>query len=113
MKTFLLNDEFQKNFAFALVSAIILIFLADSFRGDRESVETSESSYAPVVFFQEDVTTSLVGQSIDGVEEGKNTILMIHSDNPEEWGKILADDGHGNVAIGFNRLEDVTAEVLP
>ena len=112
MRTFLLEEEFQKSFAAILVIAVIIMFLSDIFRGSKETVEAVES---PVVFFQEEkMTPSLVGQSIDGVEEGKN-IILIHSDNPEEWGQVLADDGLGNIAVGFNRSESVAVEteILP
>ena len=112
MKTFLLKDEFQKNFGTILVFAVILILLGDLFRSKREAVEATES---PVVIFQEEeVIPSLVGQSIDSVGEEINMIL-IHSDDSNEWGKVLVDDGVGNIAVGFNRREDlaVETEVLP
>ncbi len=111
MKTFLLNDEFQNTFAAILVAAVILMFLSDIFRDSKETVEAVES---PVVIFQEEqVNPSLVGRSIDSIGEEKNMIL-IHSDHPDEWGKILVDDGVGNVGVGFNRREGlVETEVLP
>ena len=107
MKTFLLNDEFQKTSAAILVAAVILMFLSDIFRDSKETVEAVES---PVVLFQEEqASPSLVGKSIDIVGEGKN-IILIHSDNPDEWGKVLEDDGLGNIAVGLNRSESVAVE---